>query len=134
MVEKPTAAHILSLIGAILVLIGGIAFAVIFAVGGAFLAGFGALVPFAGFLGVLFLIIAAVHLIFGIIMLIGATWINSTDIEKVRNGSIIVLIFSIIGLLFGSGFFIGPILGLVGGILGLVWKPTVPEPPPMPPP
>jgi len=41
---------------------------------------------------------------------------------KVRTWSIIVLVVSVMGLITGAGFFIGAILGLVGGILGLTWK------------
>ncbi|MCP8309494.1 MAG: hypothetical protein H3Z53_06535 [archaeon] len=128
MAEKPTAAYILSLIGAILILIGGILTAIAFAWLGTLFVG----IPGLEWLGGLFLIIVVVQIIFGIIVLIGAMWINSTDRGKVRNGSIIVLIFSIIGLILGAGFFIGPILGLVGSILGLTWKPTEAPPPPPP--
>ena len=31
----------------------------------------------------------------------------------------------------GGGFLLGLILGLVGGILGIVWKPSMPMPAPM---
>ena len=41
---------------------------------------------------------------------------------KVRTRSIIVLVVSVIGLIIGADLFIGAILGLVGGILGLTWK------------
>ncbi|MGQ9469234.1 MAG: DUF6114 domain-containing protein [Nitrososphaerales archaeon] len=128
MAEKPTAAFVLSLIGAIIILIGAILTAALFAAGGALFFA----IPGLEWLGTSFLIIAVVQIIFGIIILIGAMWINSTDRGKIKNGSIIVLIFSIIGLLLGAGFFIGPILGLVGGILGLTWKPTAAPPPPPP--
>ncbi|MEM2738969.1 MAG: DUF6114 domain-containing protein, partial [Candidatus Bathyarchaeia archaeon] len=54
---------------------------------------------------------------------------------KVKTGSIIVLIFSILSLFVGGtgGFVIGFILGLVGSILGLTWKPSEETPPPPPP-
>jgi hypothetical protein len=55
--------------------------------------------------------------------------------SRVRIGSILVLVFTIIGAIFTvGGFVIGFILGLVGSILGLVWKPaqTIQAPPPAP--
>jgi hypothetical protein len=36
---------------------------------------------------------------------------------------VIVLVFSLVSLFGGGGFFIGLILGIVGGILAIVWKP-----------
>ncbi|MEM4427768.1 MAG: DUF6114 domain-containing protein [Zestosphaera sp.] len=51
---------------------------------------------------------------------------------RVKTGSILVLIFSILSLFtVGGGFFIGFILGLIGGILGLTWKPPVRQEPSM---
>jgi len=130
MAEKPTAAFVLSLIGAIFILINSI----IIAIAGAFIALF---LPGIG------AAIAIIGLIIGIIALVGAIMINSTEPGKVKTGGIIVLIFSIISLIIGGGFFIGFLLGLIGGILALTWKPpakpvevkeTPPSPPPPPPP
>ncbi len=107
--NKPTAAFALVLIGGIFTLLGGIAVAVI---GGAltfFLAGIGAALGIIG-------------IIAGILMIVAAVLMNTTDISKVHTWSIIALVFSIIGLANGGGFFIGFILGLVGSILGLVYK------------
>ncbi|MBS7621927.1 hypothetical protein KEJ32_07445 [Candidatus Bathyarchaeota archaeon] len=129
--ERPTAAFVLSLIGGILILLGGIASAIL----AGMLSGAIMLVPFLGGLGALVIIIGILGLIFGIIILIGAVMINSGEPSKVRTGSIIVLIFSILSLFIGGGFIIGFILALVGSILGLVWKPSgergrLPPPPP----
>jgi hypothetical protein len=75
-------------------------------------------------IGSLITVIGVVGLIFGILILVGATMIYSGEPSKVRIGSILVLIFSILSLLtVGGGFLIGFILGLIGGILGLTWKP-----------
>lgn len=99
------------------------------------------LVPFVGGFGALIIAFGIVGLIFGIIIIVGATMINSGDPSRVRTGSIIVLIFSILSLIVsGGGFVIGFILALIGSILGLVWKPSEREsyrpsyPPPPPPP
>jgi len=128
--EKPTAAFVLSLIGGILILLGGIVGAIIGIIGGAAIS----IIPGFGWLGGLIVILGFLGLIFGIIVIIGAVMINSGEKDKVRTGSILVLIFSILSLFVGGtgGFVIGFILGLVGSILGLTWKPAEAPPPPPP--
>jgi len=113
-VERPTAAFVLSLIGGIFILIGSLIVSTLAGVvGGAmmlipFLGGFGALLIFLGILGV----------ILGIIIIIGAIMINSGDPSRVRIGSILVLIFSILSLFTtNGGFIVGFILALIGSIL-----------------
>jgi hypothetical protein len=129
MAEKPTAAFVLSLLGAIFIIIGGLVYAVIFSIiGGVFdfigLGGLGGLVTIIGILGI----------VWGILVLVGAIMMNSEDKGKVRVGAILVLIFSILSW-FGTagGFFIGFLLGLIGSILGLTWNPSRYETPPPPP-
>jgi len=123
--ERPTAAFVLSLISGILVLLTGIlilvAAGLISSLGEGHMPG----VPYPlELIGSLITVIGVVGLIFGILILVGATMIYSGEPSKVRIGSILVLIFSILSLLtVGGGFFIGFILGLIGGILGLTWKP-----------
>ena len=110
--EKPTAAFVLSLIGGIFILLAGVflgfvGFAITLPLGG-----FGAAL---GFLG----------LLWGILVIVGAIMINSKPDQHVAWG-VIVLVFSIlswVGAL--GGFFIGFLLGLIGGILAIAWKPTV---------
>ncbi len=125
MSERPTAAFVLSLISGILVLLTGIlmlvAAGLISSLGGGHMPG----VPYPlELIGSLITVIGVVGLIFGILILVGATMIYSGEPSKVRIGSILVLIFSILSLLtVGGGFLIGFILGLIGGILGLTWKP-----------
>jgi hypothetical protein len=118
--EKPTAAFILSLIGGIFILIAAILVMIFLGlVGTAF-----AIIPFFGMIGGLLIILGIVGLIFAILVIIGAFMINSGVPQRVRTGGIIVLIFSILSLFTsGGGFFIGFILGLIGGILALTWKP-----------
>lgn len=129
--EKPTAAFVLSLLGAIFIILGGIVYMVLFSViGGAFdLLGMGGV-------GDIFIIMGVLGLIWGILVLVGAIMMNSGNPGKVRTGAVLVLIFSIISW-FGAagGFFIGFLLGLIGAILGLTWHPSqtqrnVPPPPP----
>ena len=125
MAEKPTAAFALSLIGGIFYLLIGI--------GVAALAGFvGALAsiaaPIAGFAVA---IVGGIGLVSGILMIVGASMMNSSDVGRVRTGSILVLIFLLVGALFTfGGALIGFILALIGSILGLTWHPSAPMPPP----
>lgn len=131
MAEKPTAAFILSLIGAALIILNALILAffttlagIILSVSGralgAFLAGLGSLVFLLGIGG----------LVIGVIVLAGAFMINSEDKSRVTTGSIIVLVFSIMSFFIGGGFIIGFLLCVVGSILGLTWKPSPPPPPP----
>jgi hypothetical protein len=54
-------------------------------------------------------------------------YVNS---EKSKTWGVIVLVFSIISLFFGlGGFIVGMILGIIGGALGIVWKPSAPSAP-----
>ncbi|MCS7125343.1 MAG: hypothetical protein NZ929_00290 [Aigarchaeota archaeon] len=131
--DRPTAAFALSLIGGIFIIIGSLVTALVTVLFGGVLM----LIPFVGGLGALIIVFGIIGLVFGIITLIGATMINSGDPSKVRTGSILVLIFSILSLLTGGGFIIGFILALIGSILGLTWKPSekpryesLPPPPP----
>jgi hypothetical protein len=128
--EKPTAAFALSLIGAIFIILGGLVYVAL----GAWL---GSAIDFIGLggWGYSLMIFGVLGLVWGILTLIGAIMINSGEPSKVKTGSILVLIFSIISWVGAlGGFFIGFLLGLIGAILGLTWKPerrtTAPPPPP----
>lgn len=114
MSEKPIAAFILSLLGGILVIIGGILTVIAGGLVGEILPGIGELVAALGVVG----------LMLGVLIIVGAVMINKGEPGSVRTGSIIVLVSSVLSLIFaGGGFFIGFLLGLIGGILGLTWKP-----------
>lgn len=129
MSEKPTAAYVLSVIGGVLILLSGLAVAVVFGILGAVVS----IIPGAGGIGGgAMILFGLLGLIFGILVIVGAVMMNSGVQSKVKTGSIIVLVFSILSLpTVGGGFFIGFILGLIGSILGLTWKPaTAPPPPP----
>ncbi len=121
--DYPVAGFVLALIGGILEIIAGIPLALL---GG-----------FAGFIGGLAAAPVVICLIWplicGILIIVGAVWMKSGEPDKVKKGGILTLIFAILG-----GF---NILALIGGILGMIWKPpqrapppTAPPPPPPPPP
>ncbi len=133
--EKPTAAFVLSLIGGIFIIIGGVFGTIIGIIGSAFIGAFSWISPEAATLSGIILVYGILGLVFGIIVVIGAVMINSGERGKVRTGSILAIIFSILSLFFygWGGFIIGFILSLIGGILGLTWKPSVEEAPPPPP-
>jgi hypothetical protein len=120
---------VLSLLGSIFIIIGGLVYAVVFSIiGGVFdVIGFGGL-------GGLITIIGVLGIVWGILALVGAIMMNSEDKTKVRTGSILVLIFLILSW-FGAagGLIIGFLLGLIGSILGLTWNPSRFESPPSPP-
>ena len=118
--EKPTAAFVLSLIGAIFIILGGLA-----------VISMGAWLSFV-WVGDIVTVVGILGLIFGIIAMVGAIMINSGERGRVRRGSILVLVFSILSLISLGGFILGFILCLVGSILGLTWKPPAeaPSPPP----
>jgi hypothetical protein len=62
-------------------------------------------------------------LVSGILVIVGAIMLNARPQERVAWG-IIVLIFSIVSLMGMGGFFIGALLGIVGGALALSLKPA----------
>ncbi|MEM4551808.1 MAG: hypothetical protein QXF92_03870 [Thermosphaera sp.] len=135
---KPTTAFALVLAGGILVIINSILELVV----GLIIRGVnpGEVVPFpAGmalvmvqFLKIILIVLGVIGTIVGLLMIIAATQINSGEPGKVRTWSVIGIILSVISILVaGGGFYVGFILGLVGGILGLTWKPAEAAPQPV---
>jgi hypothetical protein len=115
--EKPNTAFILSLIGGIFVLLGGLA-----------LGALGTLLAIFTFGAGLVLWIFAV---FGIIIIIGAIMINSSP-GSAKTWGIVILILGIISLI-GIVTALGGILSIIGGAMAIAWKPsTRPTPPPPP--
>lgn len=123
-VKKATAGFIISLIGGI---IDAIIALIIIGIGSA-LSSFGGipgspidLTGVTGGFGLAITTWGAIGLIMSIIVIIGAVLIYMPGKEII--GGILVLIFSIIGFPFNlGGIFIGLILGIVGGALGLAKK------------
>jgi hypothetical protein len=148
--EKPSTAFILSLIGGVFILLGGGTTSMVSNYGN-YGYGYGMMGGYAGYggyggwggmmgpgfgmmggLGYGFGFFGVLGLIFGIIVIISAVMLNSKPSEHATWGTLIV-IFSALSI-FGSamgGFGIGLILGLIGGILAITWKPAkaLPAPP-----
>jgi len=75
-------------------------------------------------LGFVFGLMWILGLVFGIIVIISALMLNRRPHEHTTWG-ILILVFSVLSA-FGSmmgGFSIGVLLGLIGGILAITWKP-----------
>jgi hypothetical protein len=75
---------------------------------------------FGGTLGMPFVVLGSIAVIFAIVILIGALLIYLY--KKEYLGGIIVLIFSIFSLGVGGGFVIGSLLGILGSIVILLPK------------
>jgi len=128
--EKPTAAFLLSLVAGIFILLGA---ALVSLMGYEFMGmmnrfgnggrGYGMMGQGFGMMGYGFGILAIVGLVFGAIVIISAYMLNSKPQEHTTWGTLIV-IFSVISI-FGSagGFGVGLILGIIGGVLAITWKP-----------
>ncbi len=128
--ERPTTAFVLSLVGGVFILLGGGMMSTI----GSF--GFGGMMGFGGMGGMMdpgfgmmgwtgFGLFGILGLIFGAIVVISAIMLNSKPQEHATWGTLIVL-FSVLSIFGGAmgGFGVGLILGLIGGVLALTWKPT----------
>ena len=114
--QKVTLGFVFSIVGAILILLRGIVRIIV-----------GDVITFAGsdvvrhrFLAGLALnIIGGIAVVFAVLIIVGAYLIYS---GMEMTGGLIVLIFSVLSIFVGSGWLIGLILGVIGGILALVKK------------
>ncbi|MBW2980137.1 hypothetical protein KY360_01825 [Candidatus Woesearchaeota archaeon] len=102
------AGFVISLIAGIIILC--------FAVVGIFLtknieANYGAIISLFAY----FLLVS--NFIAGLMIIVGSVLIKHEDHSLA--GSIIVLIISLVGIVSGMGLFIGPVCGIVGGVVGL---------------
>jgi len=129
--EKPTAAFVLSLLAGILIVVGAGTSMIWFWSGGPTWGGvrgmmgmMGGMMTVMGFGGFgFFLGMGALGLVSGIIVLLGAVMLHSQPHQAYTWG-IIILVFSVLSLFGMGGFIVGSILGVVGGALALIWKPT----------
>ena len=133
--ERPTAAFLLSLVAGVFIILGGGMMSMLGygfmgmmdrygGLGGSYGRWGGMMGPGFGMMGFAFGMMGFLGLIFGVIVIISALMVNSKPQEHTTWGTL-VLIFSVISI-FGSamgGFGIGLILGIIGGILAITWKP-----------
>ncbi len=114
----PNAAYLLSLIGGILILIGGIATAILAAIVGSYALN---VVPGLAALAIAFGIVA---LILGVVIVYLALQLKqNARAGAVSTNGVIILVLAIVSIFIGGGgFYIGAILAIIGGILALIWK------------
>ena len=127
--DKPTAAFILSLIGGILILVGGVGMTAMMSMWGwGMMRGWGGVMgPWMmggwAFIPSMLTGLGVFGIICGIIVIVGAAMLNSKPEEHTKWGTLI-LIFSILSIFGGmGGFLVGLILGVIGGALAISWKP-----------
>lgn len=120
--KRATIGFALSLVAGIFILLGGLAFIAL----QSFLNSIIDIVPIPvaipglGIAESVFATIGAIGVVIAIIVLVGAFLIYMPGKELI--GGIIVLIFSIVSIVAMGGFFIGMILGIIGGALGIAKK------------
>jgi hypothetical protein len=131
--EKPTAAFILSLVAGVFILLGGGVMSMM----GSYIGRYGMMGRYGGWgwggmmgtglgmMGFAFGAMGVLGLIFGAIVIISAFMLNSKPEQHQTWGSLIVL-FSALSIFASAmgGFGIGLVLGLIGGVLAITWKPT----------
>ncbi len=133
-----TVPFVLSLIGGILVLLFSLIYSVWFSVAAPNWGGFGGWMGgmmgnYHGFMGGYgssygFMTgISIVGLVSGIIVIISAVLLRAHPSDHLIWGTLIV-VFSAISFLGMGGFFIGAILGIIGGALALSYKPATAKP------
>lgn len=128
----PKTASILALVGGILILLAGVLFVAvsIFVLPNLNYSSYHMTIPqglnpssiqalVSGFVGVM----GAFELVSGVIVLLSAVMLLS-NLGQRKTWGVLILVFSILSFIGFGGFFAGAILGMVGGILTLRWKPS----------
>ncbi len=134
-VDELSAAFLLSLIGGVLMLLSGVVMGVWFSLGmpvfggmmggmGSMMGGYTGMMGSVGFGSGFFSLVLVFGLVSGVVVLVGAFMLRSRPREAATWG-VLILVFSLVSLVGMGGFFIGAVLGLVGGILALTWKPAI---------
>jgi hypothetical protein len=114
--HKATLGFGFSIVGAILILLRGLFRVTI----GDFITFFGSDEVRHRFLaGIALNIIGGIAILFAVLIIVGAYLIYT---GMAMYGGVIVLIFSVLSIFVGSGWLIGLILGVIGGILALAKK------------
>ncbi len=124
--EKPTAAMVLSIIGGLLILLGGLVFLAIASVIESLILISGE--TFSVDPTVFIQLIGAIGIVIGIVLMVGGVMMYSRPASTTAWG-VIILVLSLVSIIATGGFFLGLILGLIGGILGIAFKPPAPAAP-----
>ena len=141
--EKPTTAFVLSLLGGIFILLGGGAMSLFGFGGWGMMGGYGGYGGYRGWGGMMggypgygygmmgglgFGTFGILGLIFGTIVIVSALMLNRKP-EQHSTWGVLIVLFSVLSILGGAmgGFGVGLIIGLIGGILAITWKPPQPK-------
>ncbi len=138
----PATAFALSLAGGVIVLIVGIVGLAWFGMGGPAWSGFGDwmrgmmggshgfMFDSSGFYS-LYAVFSVLSIISGAVMIVGSAMLRARPQDHMTWG-IAILIFSIVSLAGMGGYFIGAILGIIGGAFAIAYRPrtTAPQTPP----
>ncbi len=130
--DRPTAAYTLALVGAILQVVGAVFYTYMVAYWwgytwwgamGPWMMGYGpwgyhAAVGYGWWLFSLAFLVLVVGLGFA-----GAFFINNSNPDRVRTGSILVLVAAVLAFPTMFGLLVGSLLMIIGAILGLTWQP-----------
>ena len=114
--KRATLGFVFSLVGAILILLRGM---IRIAVGD-IITFYGSDVVRHRFLaGIALNILGGIAVVFAVLMIVGV-YLIWTGMET--TGGVIVMVFALLSIFVGSGWLIGLILGVIGGILALLKK------------
>ena len=127
----PKTASILALIGGIFIIVGGVLFLGVAAYVVPHLDLSNIKVPqgmdrasLPGLISGVLTVMGAFGLVCGAIVLVSATMLLA-KVGQRRTWGILILVFSVLSFIGLGGFIIGAILGIVGGVLILRWRPPV---------
>jgi hypothetical protein len=131
--EGPPISFILSLIGGLIVLVYSLFELALFGIYGANYGGFGGFMGgmmdgYHHFMGLyggsyeFFAVLSIVGLVCGILVIVGAAMLRAHPTEHVMWG-VVILVFSVISFVGMGGFFIGAVLGIIGGAFALAYRP-----------
>jgi CDP-diglyceride synthetase len=132
--QRPVTSYVLSVIGGVIILLTGLVGLVWFGAGGPNWGGFGGWMSgmmsgYHGFMGGgeygFFSVISILGLFSGVAMIIGAVmlWVRPQD-HLVWG--ILILVFAVVSFADMGGYFIGAILGIIGGAFAISYHPRTP--------
>jgi hypothetical protein len=127
-VQKSSVPYILSLIGGLIILVGSLVSVYWFALGSSafgsyygMMGGWHGMIGDFGFANSYWITFSVVGLVCGVVVVISAFMLNSRPTEHLTWGALI-LVFSAVSLVSMGGWFVGALLGIIGGALALSWR------------
>lgn len=122
-----TTAFVLSLLGGIVIVVGGFVSLLFYYYGfpyyGGMMGGWHWMMGGYDYISGSFAALSVAGLVSGIIVIIGSLMLNARPAEH-RAWGVVILVFSLVSFLGMGGFMIGALLGIAGGALALAYKPT----------